>query len=42
VVVDGKLLMRKKELLTIDTDRVTKKARALAARIRSALEERNR
>ena len=41
VVVDGKLLMREKELLTIDTDRVAKEARALAARIQSALEERN-
>ena len=42
VVVDGKLLMREKELLTIDTARVAEEARALAAKIQSALEERNR
>ena len=42
VVVDGKLLMREKELLTIDTERVADEARALAAKIQSALEERNR
>ena len=42
VVVDGKLLMREKELLTIDTERVAVEARTLAARIQSALEERNR
>ncbi len=42
VVIDGKLLMREKELLTIDTERVTEEARALAAKIQSALQERNR
>ena len=42
VVVDGKVLMRDGEMLTIDTKRVSTEARALAARIRSALEERNR
>jgi 5-methylthioadenosine/S-adenosylhomocysteine deaminase len=42
VVVDGKLLMREKELLTIDTARVADEARALAAKIQTALEERNR
>ena len=42
VVVDGKLLMREKELLTIDTERVAEEARALAAKIQSALKERNR
>jgi 5-methylthioadenosine/S-adenosylhomocysteine deaminase len=41
VVVDGKLLMREKELLTIDTERVAEEARALAANIQRALEERN-
>jgi 5-methylthioadenosine/S-adenosylhomocysteine deaminase len=42
VVVDGKLLMREKEFLTIDTARVATEARPLAARIKSALEKRNR
>ena len=42
VVVDGKVLMREREFLTIETDRVAEEARALAARIKSALEERNR
>jgi hypothetical protein len=42
VVVDGKILMREREFLTIETDRVAEEARALAARIKSALEERNR
>ena len=41
VVVDGKVLMREGEMLTIDTDRVTLEASALAARIQTALEERN-
>ena len=42
VIVDGKLLMRDREVLTIDTERVAREARALAARIQAALEERNR
>ncbi len=42
VVVDGKVLMREKEMLTIDTTRVAEEARALAAQIQRALEERNR
>jgi 5-methylthioadenosine/S-adenosylhomocysteine deaminase len=42
VVIDGTLLMREKEFLTIDTKRVAEEARALAAKIQSALEERNR
>jgi 5-methylthioadenosine/S-adenosylhomocysteine deaminase len=42
VVVDGKLLMREKEFLTIDTARVAAEARPLAAKIKSALEKRNR
>lgn len=42
VIVDGKVLMLEHELQTIDTERVTEEARALAARIQKALEERNR
>ena len=42
VVVDGKVLMRERKSLTIDTERVAVEARALAARIRNTLEERNR
>ncbi len=42
VTVDGKLLMRDGEFLTIDTDRVRREATALAARIQAALAERNR
>jgi len=42
VVVDGKVLMRDRELLTIDTERVAVEAKALAAKIQSALAERNR
>ncbi len=41
VIVDGKLLMREREMLTIDTERVAAEANALAARIQSALRERN-
>jgi 5-methylthioadenosine/S-adenosylhomocysteine deaminase len=41
VVVDGKLLMKEQEILTIDTDRVAAEAKALAARIQAALKERN-
>ncbi len=42
VVVDGRLLMREREILTIDTERVASQARELAARIQAALEARNR
>ncbi len=42
VIVDGKLLMRDREMLTIDTARVAREARALAGRIQAALAERNR
>ena len=42
VVVDGKVLMREREMLTIDTDRVRAEATALAAQIKAALAERNR
>ena len=41
VVVDGKLLMRDGEFLTLDTDRIAAEANALAARIQSALAARN-
>ncbi len=41
VVVDGKLLMKEREMLTIDTERVAAEAKALAARIQAALRERN-
>jgi 5-methylthioadenosine/S-adenosylhomocysteine deaminase len=41
VVVDGALLMREGEFLTLDTDRIAAEAIALAARIQSALAERN-
>ena len=42
VTVDGTLLMRDGELLTIDTERVRREATDLAARIQAALAERNR
>jgi 5-methylthioadenosine/S-adenosylhomocysteine deaminase len=42
VTVDGRLLMRDGEFLSIDTDRVRREATELAARIQSALAERNR
>ncbi len=41
VTVDGKLLMRDGEFLTIDTERVRSEATALAGRIQTALAERN-
>ncbi|MGI9224310.1 MAG: amidohydrolase family protein [Woeseiaceae bacterium] len=41
VVVDGVVLMREREFLTIDVERVANEANALAARIRAALAERN-
>ncbi|HSM42593.1 MAG TPA: amidohydrolase, partial [Afifellaceae bacterium] len=41
VVVDGKLLMRDREILTIDTERVAREAQALATRIQDALAARN-
>ena len=41
VVVDGAVLMKEREMLTIDTGRVTREATSLAARIQTALEERN-
>jgi 5-methylthioadenosine/S-adenosylhomocysteine deaminase len=41
VVVDGKILMRERKMLTIDTERVRAEANALAAKIQAALQERN-
>ncbi|MEM8816153.1 MAG: amidohydrolase [Pseudomonadota bacterium] len=41
VVVDGAVLMRERELLTIDTERVRAEANALAASIQAELERRN-
>ena len=41
-VVDGKVLMKDGEMLTIDTNRVRREATALAARIKAALAEKNR
>jgi 5-methylthioadenosine/S-adenosylhomocysteine deaminase len=41
VIVDGRVLMREREMLTIDTERVRAEATALAARIDQALRERN-
>ena len=42
VVVDGNILMREREMLTIDTERVAAEATEFGARIQSALEQRNR
>jgi 5-methylthioadenosine/S-adenosylhomocysteine deaminase len=42
VIVDGRLLMKDRKLLTIDTQRVATEAKALAAKIQAALNERNR
>ena len=42
VTVDGKLLMRDGEFLTIDTARVATEARELAGRIQAALADRNK
>ena len=41
VIVDGKVLMKEREMLTIDTARVAAEAKALAARIQAALNDRN-
>ena len=42
VVVDGRILMHDREILTLDTDRVRREAEALAAEIRQSLAARNR
>jgi 5-methylthioadenosine/S-adenosylhomocysteine deaminase len=41
VIVDGRVLMRDREILTVDTDRVAREARELAGRIQATLAERN-
>ena len=41
VVVDGVVLMKEREMLTIDTERVAAEATELAGRIQAALQERN-
>ena len=41
VVVDGRVLMKEREMLTIDTERVRREATALAAQIQAALRARN-
>jgi len=41
VIVDGRLLMHDRKMLTIETDRVAREARALGARIQSSLAARN-
>ncbi len=41
VIVDGRVLMKEHDLLTIDTERVAAEATDLAARIQAALTERN-
>ena len=41
VIVDGRILMKDHEILTLDTDRVTQEATALAAKIQAALQARN-
>ena len=41
VVVDGRILMKEREMLTIDVDRVRAEATALAAKIHAALRTRN-
>ncbi|MGI9222105.1 MAG: amidohydrolase family protein [Woeseiaceae bacterium] len=42
VVVDGKVLMQDREMLTLDTETIAREAHELAARIQAALAERNR
>ncbi len=42
VIVDGKVLMREHQILTVDTSRVTQEARALAQRIQASLTDRNK
>ena len=40
-IVDGQVLMRDRQILTLDTDRIAQESRDLAARIQAALAERN-
>jgi 5-methylthioadenosine/S-adenosylhomocysteine deaminase len=39
VIVDGKVIMRDKQILTIDAERVRREANEIAAKIRTALAE---
>ncbi|MDJ0916881.1 MAG: amidohydrolase [Woeseiaceae bacterium] len=41
VIVDGRVLMKDGTILSVDTERVEKEARAFGARIKNALDERN-
>jgi cytosine/adenosine deaminase-related metal-dependent hydrolase len=41
VVVDGRVIMKEREFLTIDTARVREEATQLAAQIQAAIEARN-
>ena len=41
VVIDGKVVMKEREVLTLDTDNVRREAQELAGRIAAALETRN-
>lgn len=42
VIVDGKVLMEERKMLTLDTKKIAKEARELAARIQASLADRNR
>jgi 5-methylthioadenosine/S-adenosylhomocysteine deaminase len=42
VIVDGKVLMQDRKILTLDTKRIATEARELGARIQASLAERNR
>jgi 5-methylthioadenosine/S-adenosylhomocysteine deaminase len=42
VIVDGKILMEERKMLTLDTEKIAKEARELAARIQASLAQRNR
>ncbi len=42
VIVDGKILMRDRSILTVDTKRVTQEAKTLALRIQTSLTNRNK
>ena len=42
VIVDGKVLMEERKMLTLDTMRIAKEARELAAKIQASLAQRNR
>jgi len=42
VIVDGKVLMREHQILTVDTNRVTQEARTLAQQIQASLTDRNK